>query len=96
MPCRIAVLLSILSLLFPRAASCQDFSSIGGDLSALERLIQDTLDNSVEQQKQLEMGPASYPYPIFKWQKGVVYIPVGFTVLPQGHIMKPCPYGRWL
>jgi hypothetical protein len=29
-----------------------------------------------------EMGPASYPYPIFKWQKGVVYIPAGFTVLP--------------
>jgi hypothetical protein len=29
-----------------------------------------------------EMGPSSYPYPIFKWQKGTVYIPFGFAVLP--------------
>jgi hypothetical protein len=35
-----------LSLLLPRAASAQDFSSLNEDLSALERLIQDTLENS--------------------------------------------------
>jgi hypothetical protein len=29
-----------------------------------------------------EMGPSSYPYPIFKWQNGVVHVPPGFTVLP--------------
>jgi chromosome segregation ATPase len=32
----------------------QDFSSIDKDLSELESLIQDTLENSIEQQKQLD------------------------------------------
>jgi hypothetical protein len=41
-------------LLVPQALSSQDFSSLDGDLSALERLIQDTLENSVEQQRQLD------------------------------------------
>jgi flagellar biosynthesis chaperone FliJ len=41
-------------LLLPRAASSQDFSSLDKDLSALESLIQDTLENSGEQQKQLD------------------------------------------
>jgi DNA repair ATPase RecN len=41
-------------LLFPPAASSQDFSSISGDLSSLENLIQDTLENSEAQLKQLE------------------------------------------
>jgi DNA repair ATPase RecN len=41
-------------LLLPRALSCQDFSSVGRDLSALENLIQDTLENSEAQQKQLD------------------------------------------
>jgi septal ring factor EnvC (AmiA/AmiB activator) len=43
-----------LSLLLPRAASSQDFSSIDRDLSQLENLIQDTLENSEAQQKQLD------------------------------------------
>jgi hypothetical protein len=42
------------SLLLPWAVSSQDFSSLDGDLSALETLIQDTLRNSAEQQKQLD------------------------------------------
>ncbi|MDR0389619.1 MAG: hypothetical protein LBH73_06070 [Spirochaetaceae bacterium] len=41
-------------LLLPRAAFSQDFSSLDRDLSELENLIQDTLTNSVEQQKQLD------------------------------------------
>ena len=41
-------------LLLPQAASSQDFSSLNGDLTALENLIHDTLANSEEQQKQLE------------------------------------------
>jgi septal ring factor EnvC (AmiA/AmiB activator) len=49
-----AVLFCTLSLLLPRAASSQDFSSLNEDLFALENLIQDTLRNSGEQQKQLE------------------------------------------
>jgi hypothetical protein len=28
-----------------------------------------------------EMGPVSYPYPIFQWQNGDVHIPTGFTVI---------------
>jgi hypothetical protein len=28
-----------------------------------------------------EMGPPAYPYPILKWQNGVVHIPSGFTVI---------------
>jgi hypothetical protein len=44
----------VLSSLSPPAARSQDFSSIGEDLSALESLIQDTLENSVGQQKQLD------------------------------------------
>jgi septal ring factor EnvC (AmiA/AmiB activator) len=43
-----------LSLLLPPAAFSQDFSSIDRDLSELESLIQDTLENSLEQQKQLD------------------------------------------
>jgi DNA repair ATPase RecN len=43
-----------LSLLLPQAAFSQDFSSIDKDLSALESLIQDTLENSEVQQKQLD------------------------------------------
>jgi hypothetical protein len=39
--------------LSPQAVLPQDFSSIDRDLSELERLIQDTLANSEEQQKQL-------------------------------------------
>jgi hypothetical protein len=42
-----------LSLLLPQAVLPQDFSSIERDLTELERLIQDTLQNSEEQQKQL-------------------------------------------
>jgi DNA repair ATPase RecN len=38
----------------PRAAFSQDFSSIDRDLTELENLIQDTLANSEEQQKQLD------------------------------------------
>jgi septal ring factor EnvC (AmiA/AmiB activator) len=49
-----ALLCCALSLLLPPAASSQDFSSLDGDLLQLERLIQDTLENSVEQQKQLD------------------------------------------
>jgi flagellar biosynthesis chaperone FliJ len=49
-----AVLFFAWSLLLPRAAFSQDFSSIDRDLSALETLIQDTLENSEEQQKQLD------------------------------------------
>jgi septal ring factor EnvC (AmiA/AmiB activator) len=41
-------------LLSPQAVSSQDFSSLDRDLTELERLIQDTLQNSEEQQKQLE------------------------------------------
>jgi peptidoglycan hydrolase CwlO-like protein len=41
-------------LLSPQAVFSQDFSSIAGDLSALENLIQDTLENSEAQQKQLD------------------------------------------
>jgi peptidoglycan hydrolase CwlO-like protein len=48
------VLFCTLSLLLPLAAFSQDFSSIDNDLSALESLIQDTLANSEEQQKQLD------------------------------------------
>ena len=48
------VLSCTLSLLLPRAAFSQDFSSIDEDLSALESLIQDTLKNSEAQQKQLD------------------------------------------
>jgi septal ring factor EnvC (AmiA/AmiB activator) len=53
-PFTAAALFCIWFLLSPRAVSSQDFSSIGGDLSALENLIQDTLANSEAQQKQLE------------------------------------------
>jgi septal ring factor EnvC (AmiA/AmiB activator) len=49
-----AVLFCICFLLLPQAVSPQDFSSISGDLTELESLIQDTLENSEEQQKQLE------------------------------------------
>jgi septal ring factor EnvC (AmiA/AmiB activator) len=49
-----SVLFCTLSLLLPRAAFCQDFSSIDKDLSALESLILDTLENSEAQQKQME------------------------------------------
>jgi septal ring factor EnvC (AmiA/AmiB activator) len=49
-----AVLFFTLSLLLPRAAFSQDFSSLDKDLSELESLIQDTLRNSGEQQKQLD------------------------------------------
>ena len=48
------VLLFAWFLLSPQAASSQDFSSLNGDLTELENLIQDTLQNSEEQQKQLE------------------------------------------
>jgi septal ring factor EnvC (AmiA/AmiB activator) len=41
-------------LLSPQAASSQDFSSLDRDLAELETLIQDTLENSEAQQKQLE------------------------------------------
>jgi hypothetical protein len=41
-------------LLLPQAAFSQDFSSIGRDLLALELLIQDTIKNSEEQQRQLD------------------------------------------
>jgi chromosome segregation ATPase len=41
-------------LLLPRAVFSQDFSSLDRDLAELESLIQDTLTNSVEQQKQLD------------------------------------------
>jgi septal ring factor EnvC (AmiA/AmiB activator) len=43
-----------LFLLLPQAAPPQDFSSIDRDLSELENLIQDTIRNSQEQQKQLD------------------------------------------
>jgi septal ring factor EnvC (AmiA/AmiB activator) len=43
-----------LSLLFPQAVLPQDFSSLDKDLAELESLIQDTLQNSEEQQKQLD------------------------------------------
>jgi hypothetical protein len=52
--CSAIVLCCTLSLLLPQAAWPQDFSSIGGDLSALESLIQNTLESSAEQQKQLD------------------------------------------
>jgi DNA repair ATPase RecN len=54
MLCFASVLFFTLSLLLPRAAFSQDFSSIDRDLSALESLIQDTLENSEAQQKQLD------------------------------------------
>jgi hypothetical protein len=41
-------------LLLPRGLSCQDFSSVGRDLSALEGLILDTLKNSETQMRQLD------------------------------------------
>jgi chromosome segregation ATPase len=53
-PLRAAALFFILPLFSPQAALSQDFSSIGGDLSALESLIQDTLESSAEQQRQLD------------------------------------------
>jgi hypothetical protein len=49
-----ASLFFILSSLLPPALWPQDFSSIERDLSALENLIHDTLENSAEQQKQLD------------------------------------------
>jgi septal ring factor EnvC (AmiA/AmiB activator) len=52
--CFTVVLFFILFSLFPQAAFSQDFSSIDKDLSELESLIQDTLENSREQQKQLD------------------------------------------
>jgi chromosome segregation ATPase len=48
------VLSCTLSLLLPRAAFSQDFSSLDEDLSALESLIQNMLENSEAQQKQLD------------------------------------------
>jgi septal ring factor EnvC (AmiA/AmiB activator) len=48
------VLFSIFFSLFSQAAWSQDFTSIERDLSALESLIADTLENSEEQQRQLE------------------------------------------
>jgi hypothetical protein len=42
-----AALLCICSLLLPPAVSPQDFSSIAGDLSALENLIRDALKLSL-------------------------------------------------
>jgi hypothetical protein len=54
-PLFFAVLLCIgLSSLFSPVVFSQDFSSIDRDLSELESLIQDTLKNSAEQQKQLD------------------------------------------
>jgi septal ring factor EnvC (AmiA/AmiB activator) len=54
-PPRFAVILFFfLSSLFSQAVFSQDFSSIDRDLSELENLIQDTLENSAEQQKQLD------------------------------------------
>jgi septal ring factor EnvC (AmiA/AmiB activator) len=49
-----AVLFCAWLALLPPAASSQDFSSLDGDLSALENLIQDTLENSEAQMRQLE------------------------------------------
>jgi len=51
---RIFALCFFSSLLFSQAASPQDFSSIGSDLSALENLINDTISNTEEQQKLLD------------------------------------------
>jgi septal ring factor EnvC (AmiA/AmiB activator) len=48
------LLFCTLSLLLPRVAFSQDFSSIGRDLTELESLIQDTITNSEEQQRQLD------------------------------------------
>ena len=48
------VLSCTLSLLLPRTAFSQDFSSLGEDLPALESLIQNTLANAEAQQKQLD------------------------------------------
>jgi hypothetical protein len=31
-----------------------------------------------------EMGPSSYPFPILKWQNGVVKLPPGFSVIGEG------------
>jgi septal ring factor EnvC (AmiA/AmiB activator) len=47
-------LLCILSSLFSPELFSQDFSSIDRDLAELETLIQDTLQNSAEQLKQLD------------------------------------------
>jgi predicted nucleic acid-binding Zn-ribbon protein len=48
------VLFSILFSLFSQAAWSQEFTSIERELSELESLISDTLENSAEQQRQLE------------------------------------------
>ena len=48
------VLCFFCSLLLPRAAYSQDFSSINNDLDQLETLIADTLKNTEQQQKQLD------------------------------------------
>ena len=49
-----AVILFIFSYLSSPALYSQDFSSIDQDLAQLESLINDTLTNTQEQQKQLE------------------------------------------
>jgi DNA repair ATPase RecN len=49
-----ALLFCTLSSLFSPAAFSQDFSSIDRDLSELESLINDTLENSEAQQRQLD------------------------------------------
>ena len=49
-----AVFCFICFSLSSQAASAQDFSSIGSDLTRLENLIADTLSNTAEQQKQLD------------------------------------------
>jgi hypothetical protein len=59
--CRIAALFSACSLLLPQAASSQDFSSIGSDLSELENLIHDTLENSRAQVTQRCLAPFCRP-----------------------------------
>jgi hypothetical protein len=52
--CSAIVFFCTCSLLLPRAAFSQGFSSLNEDLTALENLIQDTLESSEEQQKQLD------------------------------------------
>jgi septal ring factor EnvC (AmiA/AmiB activator) len=49
-----AVLFCTWFALLPRAASSQDFSLLDKDLTALETLIRDTLENSETQKRQLE------------------------------------------
>jgi septal ring factor EnvC (AmiA/AmiB activator) len=49
-----AVLYCIFLLLLPQDVFSQEFSSIGSDLDQLENLINDTVMNIQEQQKQLE------------------------------------------